>query len=34
MQLISLVTALYPLIGTALRLLNVPAQQNPVCKDV
>ena len=34
MQLISLVTALYPLIGAALRLLNVPAQQNPVCKDV
>ena len=25
---------LYPLIGAALRLLNVPAQQNPVCKDV
>ena len=25
---------LYPLIGAALRLLNVPAQQKPVCKDV
>ena len=25
---------LYPVIGSALRLLNVPAQQKPVCKDV
>ncbi|MEI3130999.1 MAG: hypothetical protein V8S92_01695 [Oscillospiraceae bacterium] len=25
---------LYPVIGAALRLLNVPAQQKPVCKDV
>ena len=25
---------LYPVIGSALRLLNVPAQQKPVCKDM
>lgn len=25
---------LYPVIGAALRLLNVPAQQKPVCKDM
>lgn len=25
---------LYPVIGSALRLLNVPVQQKPVCKDV
>ena len=25
---------LYPVIGATLRLLNVPAQQKPVCKDV
>lgn len=25
---------LYPVIGSTLRLLNVPAQQKPVCKDV
>ena len=25
---------LYPVIGAALRLLNIPAQQKPVCKDV
>ena len=25
---------LYPVIGSALRLLNVPAQQKPVCIDV